>query len=139
MKGAKKDALSYDNKYSKTFDHYGTTNIWTAVENLYLPGGYGFNAYKVEVSTDTNYQVAVRANNAVNPATADFRARIVVHNLVSNERRYQNLEMLPNGDESSTSISVKAGEVLYLVVSATPDVFKGYDAYRYHYKLYPQN
>jgi hypothetical protein len=136
MQNAKPDAETHDNKITAFYDSNGTGNQWTSVPEDYIPGSWGFNVYKLDVGEDVDYIVGINTDVS-NPVYADFRARVVVFDKEIGERSYHNLDVAPAGESSSLRVSARAGDELYLVVAATPDIFSGWDWYRYEFKIYP--
>lgn len=137
MKGAFPDALVHDAKITALYDTSGTGNQWIDVPKEYSPGSWGFNAYKVEVDQASNYIVGLKTNSA-NPEYADFQARVVIHDTQTGERQYHTLPDAEEGEPSTMTIEAKAGDVLYLIVAATPDIFSGWDSYDYQYMIYTE-
>ncbi len=135
MKGAKPDAEIFDAKITTTYDSEGTGDQWTDVPELYIPGSWAFNAYKVEVSQDADYTFAVKTDVS-NPAYSDFQARVVVHDLQTDERTYHVLSIAVPGEASSIIVPARAGDDVYLIVATTPEMFSGWDWYPYQFKIY---
>ncbi|MHC4744945.1 MAG: sialate O-acetylesterase, partial [Planctomycetota bacterium] len=136
MRSAKPDAETHDNKITAFYDSNGTGNEWTSVPEDYIPGSWGFNAYKIDVTEDVDYIVSINPDVS-NPAYADFRARVVVHDKDTGRRSYHTLGIAGRGEPLSISVPTRTGDELYLVVAATPDIFSGWDWYRYEFKIYP--
>ena len=134
MKGAKPDAEIFDAKMTTTYDSKGTGDEWTDVPELHIPGSWAFNAYRVEVSQDADYTFAVKTDGS-NPAYSDFQARVVVHDLQTDERTYHVLSIAAPGEASSIIVPARAGDDLYLIVATTPEVFSGWDWYPYQFKI----
>ena len=135
MKGAKPDAGVFDAKITTTYDSEGTGDQWTDVPELYIPGSWAFNAYKVEVSQDADYTFGVKTDVS-NPAYSDFQARVVVHDRQTDERTYHVLNIAVPGEASSITVAAQAGDDVYLIVATTPEMFSGWDWYPYQFKIY---
>jgi hypothetical protein len=137
MINAKPECPRHDNKITTFYDENGTGDVWTSLITEYIPGAWAWNAYKVEnIGSNSTYNVALMTDVG-NPANADFRAQVVVHNTQTDVRTYHHLD--PAAPGVGTSIVVPAGldDELYLVVATTPNVFSGWDWYEYQYKIYP--
>lgn len=138
MKGAKPDAETFDNKITAVYDPNGTGNQWTPVPEQYIPGSWAFNAYRTDIDHNGFYILAVNTDPS-NPPHADFQARVVVHNPNSQQRTYHLMNIASAGQTSILRVPVSAGDRLYLVVATTPDIFSGWDWYRYQYKIHPES
>ncbi|WDE08686.1 hypothetical protein SG34_032770 [Thalassomonas viridans] len=126
-----------DNKIAEFYDVGGTGEQWQTVPARYKIGAWAYNAYQVDVTSDTEYDVAI--NSAVtNPEYAEFRAQVVIYNEQSGQRSYHKLPVTDAGVPSVIRVSASSGDKLYLVVSSTPATrFKGFEAFSYDYKITP--
>ena len=142
MKNKVKDAenpVVCDAKITATYGTEGTGNQWARCPAEYSPGPWAFNAYEVEVSQGGDYIIGLKTD-ASNPGDAEFRARIVVHDLNTDARTYYTLKVAEADEPSSITVPVLSNQVLYLVVSVTPEMFDfgNFESYQYQYKMYPK-
>jgi hypothetical protein len=137
MKRANPTAGVHDAKFTETYNTSATGDRWVDVPQEYSPGSWGFNAYKVEVDWASDYIVGLKTSLS-NPEYADFQARVVVHDTETGERSYHTLPVAAAGIPSTIAVGAKAGDVLYLVVSATPDIFSDWNSYDYQYLIYSE-
>ena len=137
MKSAKPEAETFDNKLTAVYDANGTGNQWTPVDERYIPGSWAFNAYRVDVARDAVFTIALSPDPA-NPAYTDFQGRVVVQDANDN-CTYHLMPIHPAPRTSTFKVSASAGDRLYLVVASTPDIFRGWDWYRYQYKIHPES
>lgn len=127
-----------DNKIAEFYDHNGTQNQWLTVPSRYKIGDWAYNAYQVDVTSNTTYEVGINPSVS-NPAYSEFRAQVVVHNEQSGERQYYKIPNTTAGIASSIMVYAEAGEKLYLVVANTPSTkFNEFKAYTYDYLISAQ-
>lgn len=126
-----------DNKITAVYTAEGTGGNFVSVPDRYLPGSWAYNAYQVNVETRQNYRVAIKTSEA-NVDFAEFRATVVIHDEVSEERKYYPIEVAEPGDLAAVNVPAEAGNKLYLVVATTPSQdFSSYTMYRYEYLIEP--
>ena len=124
-----------DNKIILTYDAKGTGNKWTQVPRRYMVGSWAFNAYEVNVDSNSKYTVGMMSASS-NPQHTKLKARIVVYNESSGKRNYHTLNVGAPGKQTTINVQAQAGDKLYLVVTSTPPtVFSGWDAYDYQYLI----
>jgi hypothetical protein len=113
----------------------GTGDVWTGVLPTQIPGNWGFNTYRVMPAPSATYTIRLRMD-ANNVAAAEYRARVVVHNLDTDEREYVSLSVAPLGEESSIDVAVPANSMLYFIVAATPSApANPWEFHLYDYKI----
>ncbi len=133
MKSVFPTAERHDAKITTTYNGDGTGNVWTSVPTKYIPGSWAFNAYKVEVASDSTYTLAVKPDMGI-PTHSAFQARVVIHK-TSGVRQYHVLDVAAPGLGSEIQVQANAGDDMYLIVATTPDVYKSWDWYPYQYKI----
>ncbi len=127
-----------DNKISVFYDENGTKGNWVAVPARYKVSAWAFNAYEVSVDESVSYKLGINPSTN-NPDYAEFRAKAVVYNEATGERRYTDLPVTSAGIAVTTNVIAHKGEKLYLIVASTPSTkFTDYEAYAYDYLIEKQ-
>ena len=127
-----------DNKITEYYDVAGTGDQWLTVPDRYKIGAWAYNAYEVDVTQDSDYEVAINPSED-NPEYAEFRAQVVIYNEQNNARRYYKLPVTSAGVITSVQVSASSGDKLYLVVASTPSAkFTDFEAFSYDYKIAAQ-
>lgn len=127
-----------DNKVTEFYDVTGTGDAWQTVPSRYKVASWAYNAYEVDVTEDTLYEIGI--NPAMdNPDYAEFRVQIVVYNPLSGERTYHKLPITGAGSPEVMDVNASAGDTLYLVVASTPSTqFINFESYTYDYLIRPK-
>ncbi|WP_299494244.1 hypothetical protein [uncultured Shewanella sp.] len=127
-----------DNKVTEFYDVNGTGDAWHTVPSRYKIASWAYNAYEVDVTEDTLYEIGI--NPAItNPNYAEFRVQIVVYNPVTGERIYHKLPETSAGNPEVMDVNASAGDILYLVVASTPSTrFINFESYNYDYIIRPK-
>lgn len=139
MMSAFPNAGSFDNKFTSIMDENGTAGAWASIPENLVPGAWAYNAYQVNTGTEsTNYLIKLKGKD-FNPDNALLRARVVIENSAGFTYYDMpiNQETVFGAEEASFNVTTESGDILYLVVSTTPDLFTHNfeDHYDYEYSI----
>ena len=131
------DSEGHDNRLTARYADGGTGERWVDIPSKFRPGAWGYNAYKVMVAKDHVYSMAIQPSGS-NPEGAEFRAKVVVHDLETGARTYHDFPAIMGSETAEISVPASAGNRLYLVVATTPPtILNGFDTFEYAHRIVP--